>query len=59
LPAPGSFRGGRCCRNCCLPGALLGVGAARLLVSPARLRAFNIAMATLLVLSMLPVALGE
>jgi threonine/homoserine/homoserine lactone efflux protein len=35
--------------------ALLGSGAGRLLRSPARLRAFNIAMALLLVLSVLPV----
>ena len=42
---------------CNLPWALLGSGAARLLHSPARLRAFNVAMAVLLVVSMLPVAL--
>jgi threonine/homoserine/homoserine lactone efflux protein len=41
-----------------LPWALLGTGAARYLATPARLRAFNIAMAILLVLSMLPVAIG-
>ncbi len=41
---------------CILPWALLGAAAARLLETPARLRAFNIAMAVLLVLSMLPVA---
>jgi threonine/homoserine/homoserine lactone efflux protein len=43
---------------CNLPWALLGTGAARLLRSPARLRAFNVAMAVLLVASMLPVAFG-
>ena len=41
---------------CILPWALLGAAAARLLETPTRLRAFNIAMAVLLVLSMLPVA---
>jgi len=44
---------------CTVPWALLGSGAARLLHSPARLRAFNVAMAALLVVSMLPVVLGE
>ncbi len=47
----------------CLPSVLawaaLGSAAARLLHSPARLRAFNIGMAALMVASMLPVALGE
>lgn len=47
------------CPPCCLPWALLGTGAARVLGSPARLRWFNIAMAVLLVVSMVPVALGE
>ena len=41
---------------CIMPWALLGAAAARLLQSPARLRAFNTAMAVLLVASMLPVA---
>jgi threonine/homoserine/homoserine lactone efflux protein len=41
---------------CIMPWALLGAAAARLLLDPARLRAFNIAMAILLVLSMLPIA---
>jgi threonine/homoserine/homoserine lactone efflux protein len=40
---------------CLMVWALLGSGAGRLLHSPARLRAFNVAMAMLLVLSMLPV----
>lgn len=43
---------------CITPWALLGAAAARLLRDPVRLRAFNIAMAVLLVLSMLPVAFG-
>ena len=47
------------CAPCCLPWALLGTGAARFLGSPARLRWFNVAMAVLLVVSMVPVALGE
>ncbi len=41
---------------CILPWALLGAAAARLLQSPGRLRVFNVAMAILLVLSMVPVA---
>ena len=44
---------------CIMPWALLGAAAARLLQSPARLRAFNTAMAVLLVASMLPVAFGD
>ncbi len=40
---------------CLMVWALLGSGAGRLLHSPARLRAFNVAMAALLVLSVLPV----
>jgi threonine/homoserine/homoserine lactone efflux protein len=40
---------------CTVPWALLGSGAAGLLHSPMRLRVFNIAMALLLVVSMLPV----
>ena len=44
------------CPPCCLPWALLGRGAARLLGDGRRLRAFNIAMAVLLVVSMVPVA---
>lgn len=42
---------------CMLPWVLLGHGARRLLHSPARLRRFNIAMALLLVLSLIPVLL--
>lgn len=38
--------------------ALLGSGAARLLHSPSRLRVFNVVMAILLIVSMLPVVLG-
>lgn len=37
----------------------LGVGAARLLRTPGRLRAFNIAMAMLLIASLVPLLLGE
>jgi threonine/homoserine/homoserine lactone efflux protein len=44
---------------CLLVWALLGSGARRLLRSPAQLRAFNIAMALLLVLSVLPVLIDE
>lgn len=44
---------------CTVPWALLGSGAARLLHSPARLRAFNIGMAVLLLASMLPIALEQ
>lgn len=40
---------------CLLVWALLGSGAGRLLRSPGQLRAFNVAMALLLVLSLLPV----
>ena len=40
---------------CLLVWALLGSGAGRLLHSPVRLRAFNIAMALLLVASLVPV----
>jgi|KBSSwiStaDraftv2_1062776.scaffolds.fasta_scaffold949349_2 threonine/homoserine/homoserine lactone efflux protein len=40
---------------CLLVWALLGSGAARLLHSPTRLRAFNVAMALLLVASLIPV----
>jgi threonine/homoserine/homoserine lactone efflux protein len=43
---------------CTVPWALLGSGAAHLLHSPRRLRIFNVAMAILLVVSMLPVILG-
>lgn len=43
---------------CNLPWALLGTGAARLLTTPARLRGFNLAMAALLLASMLPVVLA-
>lgn len=43
------------CLPCCLFWALLGGGAGRLLATPARLRAFNVAMAGLLVASVLPV----
>ena len=38
---------------------ILGTGAARLLHSPRRVRVFNVAMAVVLVASMLPVVLGE
>ncbi len=44
---------------CVLVWALLGSGAARLLRSPVRLRAFNVAMAVLLVLSVLPVLIED
>jgi threonine/homoserine/homoserine lactone efflux protein len=40
---------------CLLVWAILGSGAGRLLHSPAKLRAFNVAMALLLVLSLVPV----
>jgi threonine/homoserine/homoserine lactone efflux protein len=43
---------------CLLVWALLGSGAGRLLGSPLRLRIFNVTMAALLVISMLPMALG-
>ena len=42
---------------CCIPWAFLGHGAARALGPGPRMRAFNIAMAVLLVASMLPMAL--
>jgi threonine/homoserine/homoserine lactone efflux protein len=44
---------------CMLPWMALGRGAARLLHSPARLRVFNIAMALLLVASLIPVLAGD
>jgi len=44
---------------CTVLWALLGSGAARLLHSSARLRVFNVTMAILLIVSMLPVVLGE
>jgi len=44
---------------CLLFWAALGAGAGRLLSHPARLRAFNVAMALLLVASMVPVVLEE
>jgi threonine/homoserine/homoserine lactone efflux protein len=44
---------------CLMVWALLGSGARRLLRSPARLRAFNVAMAVLLVLSVLPVLIED
>jgi threonine/homoserine/homoserine lactone efflux protein len=44
---------------CLLVWALLGSGAGRLLRSPTQLRAFNFAMALLLVLSLLPVLLEQ
>ena len=40
---------------CMLPWVLLGTGAGRVLRSRAQLRAFNVAMATLLVVSLVPV----
>lgn len=46
---------GLVCLPCSLVWAGLGAGAGRLLASPARLRAFNLAMAVLLALSVLPV----
>jgi threonine/homoserine/homoserine lactone efflux protein len=42
---------------CMLPWTMLGSGAGRLLRSPAQLRAFNVTMALLLVLSLIPVLL--
>ena len=39
--------------------ALLGSGAGRLLHSPARLRVFNVSMALLLLLSLIPTLLGD
>jgi threonine/homoserine/homoserine lactone efflux protein len=44
---------------CLLVWALLGSGVGRLLHSPVRLRAFNVAMAVLLVLSVLPVLIED
>jgi threonine/homoserine/homoserine lactone efflux protein len=44
---------------CVLVWALLGSGAGRLLRSPVQLRAFNVAMAVLLVLSVLPVLIED
>jgi threonine/homoserine/homoserine lactone efflux protein len=44
---------------CLLAWALLGRGAARLLHSPARLRIFNVAMALLLVASIVPVLIED
>jgi threonine/homoserine/homoserine lactone efflux protein len=44
---------------CMLPWVMVGRGAATFLRSPLRFRAFNIAMALLLVVSLLPVAAGE
>jgi threonine/homoserine/homoserine lactone efflux protein len=44
---------------CMLVWVLLGRGAARVLRAPAQLRAFNIAMALLLVASLVPVLIGE
>lgn len=43
---------------CNLPWALLGSGATKLLTSPRQVRLFNLAMAVLLVVSMLPVVLS-
>jgi threonine/homoserine/homoserine lactone efflux protein len=43
---------------CCLPWALLGAGAARLFSSPTAVRRFNVAMAVLLVASMVPLVMG-
>ncbi len=42
---------------CMIPWMVLGAGAGRLLRSPSRLRAFNVAMALLLVVSVVPVLL--
>jgi threonine/homoserine/homoserine lactone efflux protein len=44
---------------CLLVWALIGSGAGRLLHSPARLRAFNVSMALLLVLSLVPVFIED
>jgi threonine/homoserine/homoserine lactone efflux protein len=44
---------------CLMVWALLGSGAGRLLHSPARLRAFNVTMALLLVVSVLPVLIED
>jgi threonine/homoserine/homoserine lactone efflux protein len=44
---------------CLLVWAALGSGAGRLLHSPARLRAFNVAMALLLVASLVPVLIED
>jgi threonine/homoserine/homoserine lactone efflux protein len=44
---------------CMLPWVMVGRGAAHLLRSPVQLRAFNIAMAVLLVASLLPVLIGD
>ena len=44
---------------CVMVWALLGSGAGRLLHSPARLRIFNVSMALLLLLSLIPTLLGD
>jgi threonine/homoserine/homoserine lactone efflux protein len=44
---------------CMVPWMMLGRGAARLLHSPGRMRIFNIAMALLLVVSLLPVLIEQ
>ncbi len=43
---------------CALPWALLGTGAARVFTTPRAMRRFNIAMAVLLVASMLPIVVA-
>ncbi|HEY6432665.1 MAG TPA: LysE family translocator [Acetobacteraceae bacterium] len=48
-----------CGMPCLLVWALIGSGSGRLLHSPGRLRAFNLAMAALLVLSVVPVLAEE
>jgi threonine/homoserine/homoserine lactone efflux protein len=44
---------------CVMVWALLGSGAGRLLHSPARLRVFNVSMALLLLLSLIPTLVGD
>ena len=46
------------CLPCVAAWALLGAGAGRLLVTPRRLRAFNVTMALLLVASLVPIVVG-
>jgi threonine/homoserine/homoserine lactone efflux protein len=48
-----------CAMPCLLVWALIGSGSGRLLHSPGRLRAFNLTMAGLLVLSVIPVLIEE
>ena len=46
-----------CAMPCLLVWALIGSGTGRLLRSPGRLRVFNVTMAALLILSLVPVLL--